>query len=101
MTFLAATTEDPRLLALKDRIGSKSAAQANGESHSSTQHERSAKHEKLTFGGLRTTAGGHRIQDVKELMELPVIIMSDLTKSPPVLVVYACELGQPIASCRN
>jgi protein SSD1 len=40
------------------------------------------------FEGLRTTPSGHRIQDVKELMSVPVIITADLTKSPPVIKVY-------------
>jgi protein SSD1 len=40
--------------------------------------------------GLRNS-GNHQIQDVKELMSVPVIITSDMSKSPPVLVVYARE----------
>lgn len=41
------------------------------------------------FEGLRQTAAGHRIQDVKELMSVPVIVTADLTKSPPVIKVYS------------
>jgi protein SSD1 len=41
------------------------------------------------FEGLRTTPAGHRIQDIKELMTVPVIVTADLTKSPPVIKVYS------------
>jgi protein SSD1 len=62
---------------------------------------------KPQFEGLRTNAAGHRIQDIKELMSVPVrtrcamfqllltgagykvIVTADLTKSPPVIKVYA------------
>jgi len=41
------------------------------------------------FDGLRTTANGHKIQDIRELMTVPVIVTADLTKSPPVIKVYS------------
>jgi protein SSD1 len=60
------------------------------------------------FEGLRTTGSGHRIQDIRELMSVPVsiplslftylssdttslqvIVTADLTKSPPVIKVYS------------
>ncbi|KAF8843134.1 RNB-domain-containing protein [Paxillus ammoniavirescens] len=41
------------------------------------------------FEGLRTTPSGHKIQDIKELMTVPVIVTADLTKSPPVIKVYS------------
>jgi protein SSD1 len=41
------------------------------------------------FEGLKTTAAGHKIQQVKELMTVPVIVTADLTKSPPVIKVYS------------
>jgi len=41
------------------------------------------------FEGLRTTASGHKIQDIRELMAVPVIVTADLTKSPPVIKVYS------------
>ncbi|WVW85303.1 hypothetical protein I302_107341 [Kwoniella bestiolae CBS 10118] len=48
--------------------------------------------DKELFEGLRSDASGrHRIQDIRELSNLPVIITSDISKSPPVLVVYACN----------
>ncbi|KAG5649012.1 hypothetical protein DXG03_000361 [Asterophora parasitica] len=44
---------------------------------------------KPEFEGLRVTATGHKIQDIKELMTVPVIVTADLTKSPPVIKVYS------------
>jgi len=44
---------------------------------------------KPEFEGLRTTESGHTIQDIRELMSVPVIITADLTKSPPVIKVYS------------
>ncbi|CAE6465446.1 unnamed protein product [Rhizoctonia solani] len=41
------------------------------------------------FEGLRRTSAGHRIQDIRELMSVPVIVTADLTKSPPVIKVYS------------
>ncbi|KIY49261.1 RNB-domain-containing protein [Fistulina hepatica ATCC 64428] len=41
------------------------------------------------FEGLRVTPSGHKIQDIKELMTVPVIVTADLTKSPPVIKVYS------------
>ncbi|KAJ7591044.1 SSD1 protein [Mycena floridula] len=44
---------------------------------------------KPEFEGLRTTQSGHKIQDIRELMTVPVIVTADLTKSPPVIKVYS------------
>lgn len=44
---------------------------------------------KPEFEGLRITETGHKIQDIRELMSVPVIITADLTKSPPVIKVYS------------
>jgi len=41
------------------------------------------------FEGLKTPAAGHKIQEIKELMSVPVIVTADLTKSPPVIKVYS------------
>ncbi|EIN10370.1 RNB-domain-containing protein [Punctularia strigosozonata HHB-11173 SS5] len=41
------------------------------------------------FEGLKTTPSGHKIQEIRELMTVPVIITADLTKSPPVIKVYS------------
>lgn len=81
-------------------------AQGN-EKESSKQRLLSLAKVKPTFEGLRVTAAGHRIQDIKELMNVPVsipivpaeiflicvfyqvIVTADLTKSPPVIKVFA------------
>lgn len=44
---------------------------------------------KPEFEGLRISSSGHKIQDVRELMAVPVIVTADLTKSPPVIKVYS------------
>nr|GAT59474.1 cell wall biogenesis protein phosphatase [Mycena chlorophos] len=44
---------------------------------------------KPEFEGLRSTSSGHKIQDIRELMTVPVIVTADLTKSPPVIKVYS------------
>jgi len=41
------------------------------------------------FEGLRETPSGHRIQHIRELMTVPVIVTADLSKSPPVIKVYS------------
>jgi protein SSD1 len=41
------------------------------------------------FEGLRVNNSGHKIQDIRELMTVPVIVTADLTKSPPVIKVYS------------
>jgi hypothetical protein len=62
----------------------------------SKQHVKSRRQGRLAFEGLRRTDAGHQIQDVRELMEIPVIVTADMTKSPPVLVVYACKCGASV-----
>ncbi|WVO21500.1 uncharacterized protein IAS62_002809 [Cryptococcus decagattii] len=79
ISHLADTTEDRHLLKIKS-LGVVS-----------KQYAKSANPSPLKFEGLRSVDGGHKVQDIKELMTLPVIITSDMTKSPPVLVVYACN----------
>ncbi|KAF8640145.1 hypothetical protein AX17_001381 [Amanita inopinata Kibby_2008] len=44
---------------------------------------------KPSFEGLRMTPSGHKIQDIRELMTVPVIVTADLRKSPPVIKVYS------------
>lgn len=68
----------------------------------STQRLRSAAKSSPEFEGLRSSASGHKIQDIKELMTVPVIVTADLTKSPPVIKVYsvnpyAARAGRPRA----
>ncbi|KAF6762266.1 SSD1 protein [Ephemerocybe angulata] len=45
--------------------------------------------EKPQFEGLRVPQSGHKVQDIRELMTVPVIVTADLTKSPPVIKVYS------------
>ncbi len=88
LTHLAETIDEPHIKnvkSFKDRPKSDVSIEGLG-----AQYAKSANPSKIEFDGLRST-GGHKIQDVKELMRVPVIVMSDITKSPPVLVVYAGE----------
>ncbi|KAI6164911.1 SSD1 protein [Pisolithus thermaeus] len=59
------------------------------ESETSKQRLLSASKVQPVFEGLKTTAAGHKIQEIKELMTVPVIVTADLTKSPPVIKVYS------------
>ncbi|KAG8218853.1 SSD1 protein [Butyriboletus roseoflavus] len=59
------------------------------EIYTSKQRQLSAAKVEPVFEGLRTTSSGHKIQDIKELMTVPVIVTADLTKSPPVIKVYS------------
>ncbi|KAI0053558.1 RNB-domain-containing protein [Auriscalpium vulgare] len=62
---------------------------ADDDDGSSTQRLRSKAKVPPQFEGLRTTPSGHKIQQIKELMTVPVIVTADLTKSPPVIKVYS------------
>ncbi|TEB35698.1 RNB-domain-containing protein [Coprinellus micaceus] len=55
----------------------------------SKQRVKSIAKEKPQFEGLRMLPSGHKIQDIRELMTVPVIVTADLTKSPPVIKVYS------------
>ncbi|ORY21371.1 hypothetical protein BCR39DRAFT_64105 [Naematelia encephala] len=95
LSYLAETTDEPHLLKIQEldeqRKGSSTEATARPDDTGvSTQYAKSAEGVKPTFDGLRTQ-GGHRVQDVREMMSVPVIVTADMTKSPPVLVVYACN----------
>jgi len=63
--------------------------EAEKEPETSKQRLLSAAKVQPVFEGLRTTPSGHKIQDIKELMTVPVIVTADLTKSPPVIKVYS------------
>ncbi|WVR09339.1 hypothetical protein IAU60_006405 [Kwoniella sp. DSM 27419] len=94
LSFLASTTDDPHLLKIKalgERQAQASSQSTNNGAGSSKQYSKSAERQLPKFDGLRTGAGGHKIQDIKELASVPVIVTSDVTKSPPVLVIYACN----------
>ena len=41
------------------------------------------------FEGLKVTPAGHKIQEIREMQTVPVIVTADLTKSPPVIKVYS------------
>ncbi|KAI9508940.1 SSD1 protein [Russula earlei] len=62
---------------------------AEEEEIESAQREISKARVTPEFEGLKTTATGHKIQQIKELMTVPVIVTADLTKSPPVIKVYS------------
>jgi protein SSD1 len=55
----------------------------------SKQRLLSMQNTKPVFEGIKNTTAGHKIQEIKELMTVPVIITADLTKSPPVIKVYS------------
>jgi protein SSD1 len=104
ISYLADGSDDPHTLRIKslydrratgnlttqttdtDALFSSSSTSAD----SSKQYAKSANGNEVPFEGLRK-AGQHQVQDIKELMSVPVIITSDMSKSPPVLVVYACK----------
>ncbi|EJD00987.1 RNB-domain-containing protein [Fomitiporia mediterranea MF3/22] len=62
-----------------------------GDAQKETSKQRLISQAKLKpeFEGLKTTSSGHKIQEIRELMAVPVIITADLTKSPPVIKVYS------------
>ncbi|KAL1407749.1 Translational repressor [Vanrija albida] len=102
LSFLTQSVDDEHLLKIKQRhegraTGAAPAADTSAlfddstVSAKSAQYHKSATRTALSFEGLRKTGNGHRIQDIKELSSLPVIITADMAKSPPVLVVYACN----------
>ena len=55
----------------------------------SQQREKSLHKAPLKFDGLQNTGAGHKVQKIKELMQVPVIVTSDMSKSPPVLKVFS------------
>ncbi|SPO21661.1 related to SSD1 protein [Ustilago trichophora] len=62
----------------------------------SKQRAKSLHKTPLQFDGLQDNgAGGHKVQTIKELMQVPVIVTSDMSKSPPVLKVFSVN---PFAS---
>ena len=104
LTFLTNQgTEDEHLFKIKQRVEGQAtgavtsqvadadALFTDSDGTKSSQHQKSADKGPHVFEGLRTNAAGHQIQDIKELASLPVLITADMSKSPPVLVVYACE----------
>lgn len=64
----------------------------------SRQRQISAAKATPSFEGLRQSSAGQNIQDIRELMTVPVIVTADLTKSPPVIKVYSVN---PYAQKKN
>lgn len=102
LSFLTQSVDDEHLLKIKQHTDGRAsgasttrAADTNAlfedGKEVSAQVQKSANPAPLVFEGLRETSAGHRIQDIKEFSSLPVIVTADMSKSPPVLVVYACE----------
>jgi protein SSD1 len=60
-----------------------------GQKETSKQRLLSMAKEKPVFEGLRVTTAGHKIQDIRETMTVPVIVTADLRKSPPVIKVFS------------
>lgn len=64
------------------------AAMVSGEdAKGSEQRQKSLKKEQIDFNGVTVTRDGHHVQEITELMTVPILITSDLTHSPPVLKV--------------
>ena len=64
----------------------------------SQQRAKSLHKAALQFDGLQAASaamGGQKVQTIKELMQVPVIVTSDMSKSPPVLKVFSVN---PFAS---
>lgn len=55
----------------------------------SNQRAKSLHKSGLKFDGVDENARGERRQKIKELMQVPVIVTSDMSKSPPVLKVFS------------
>ncbi|KAJ7638869.1 SSD1 protein [Roridomyces roridus] len=73
-----------------------------GRSDKAPERLRSIAKAKPEFEGLRSTAAGHKIQDIRELMSVPVIVTADLTKSPPVIKVYSMNpYADPAIEVKN
>lgn len=91
ITSLSKSADDEHLSKIKKDDGRPAKELFDDGKPVSAQHKKSAARSPLIFEGLRNTSNGHRIQDITEFASLPVIITADMSKSPPVLVVYACE----------
>lgn len=67
----------------------RTAAPENNDATGSQQRTLSKAKPAPVFQGLKMTAAGHKIQEIQEMMTVPVIVTADLTKSPPVIKVYS------------
>lgn len=96
LSFLIATSDDPSIVSISRQAltmsRSTSPQTTTGPAAKSKQYALSASRPTPAFQGLRSTGNSaHRIQDVRELMTIPVVVMADMTKSPPVMMIYACN----------
>ncbi|CAK9781321.1 RNB-domain-containing protein [Cutaneotrichosporon oleaginosum] len=101
LSFLTQSADDEHLLKIKQHTDGRASGASTtrttdasallDDSNLSSQVQKSTSRAPLEFEGLRKTDAGHRIQDIKEFSSLPVIVTADMSKSPPVLVVYACN----------
>lgn len=96
LPFLIETSDDPSILSISRQAlsisNSSPKPETNGLAGQSKQYAKSANRSTPAYQGLRSTGNAqHRIQDVRELMTIPVVVMADMTKSPPVLMIYACN----------
>ncbi|QRV72666.1 hypothetical protein RhiJN_00680 [Ceratobasidium sp. AG-Ba] len=93
MELTSRSVHDERALFDEDEedeiVINRPAPPAEAEEETSKQRQLSKAKVAPQFEALRRTAAGHRIQDIRELMSVPVIVTADLTKSPPVIKVYS------------
>ena len=90
LSFLAETTDEPAIKSIVSRP-SPAIPESTGLVAQSKQYQKSADRSPPAFdkSTLREPASGHKIQDIKELDGVPVLVCADVGKSPPVLMVYA------------
>lgn len=55
----------------------------------SQQRTKSFRKTEIESEGAKVTADGHRIQEIRELQKLPVVITADMEKAPPIIKVFA------------
>ncbi|BEJ00527.1 hypothetical protein CcaverHIS631_0503840 [Cutaneotrichosporon cavernicola] len=101
LSFLTPSADDEHLLKIKQHTDSRASGASTtrttdttalfDDGNLSSQVQKSNSRAPLKFECLRKTDAGHRIQDIKEFSSIPVIVTADMSKSPPVLVVYACN----------
>jgi len=93
LSYLAAETDDEYIK--KVLAQGKARTATDEDAKASIQGSKSVNKEPLKFENVKTTPGGHRIQVIEELQTVPVMIVADVTKSPPVI---QCLAVSPFAS---
>lgn len=69
-------------------LAARKAMLSGEDAQGSTQRLKSFNKQPLKFSGVENKEGSaHSIQEIKQLSTVPVIVTSDMTKSPPVLKV--------------